>query len=110
MDPLEFVVKAGPHHRRACPVWLQLPVPPEPRPTFSIIDENGSDIACQTEILGMGSEERLALAFIVRDLPAGTSRAFRIVPGPSSVPQTVPEVAVDNAAEAPSQASRVNAD
>ena len=110
MDPLEFVVKAGPHHRRACPVWLQLPVPPEPRPTFSIIDENGSDIACQSEILGMGSEERLALAFIVRDLPAGTSRAFRIVPGPSSVSQRVPEVAVDNAAEPPSPPSRVNAD
>lgn len=92
MDPLEFVVKAGPHYRRACPVWVQLPVPPDPRPTLTIIDETGSDVPCQTEAVGMGSEERLAVAFLVRDLPAGSSRAFRIVPGPPilSTPPGVP--------------------
>lgn len=82
MEPLEFVVKAGPHHRRACPVWVQLPMPPEPRPTLVVVDEVGAEIPCQAESVGMGSEERLALAFIVRDLPAGEARSYRIVSGP----------------------------
>jgi hypothetical protein len=76
-------------------VWVQLPVPPDPRPTLAIIDEFGADIPCQCEVVGMGSEERLAVAFVVRDLPAGSSRAFRIVPGPPIVPLPLPEVQVE---------------
>lgn len=82
MDPLEIVVKAGPHLRRACPVWVQLPVPPDPRPTLSILDSAGTEVPSQVEVVGMGSDERLALAFIVRDLAAGEVRGYRIVPGP----------------------------
>ena len=66
MDPLEIVVKAGPHLRRACPVWVQLPVPPDPRPTLSILDSAGTEVPSQVEVVGMGSDERLALAFIVQ--------------------------------------------
>jgi hypothetical protein len=101
MDPLEFVVNAGPHHRRACPVWVQLPVPPDPRPSITIIDESGSDVPCQLELVGSGSEERLALVFIVRDLPAGTARAFRIIPGPPSELPTVPDSLVDERVDTP---------
>ncbi|MFM7198058.1 MAG: PmoA family protein [Chloroflexota bacterium] len=82
MDPLEIVVKAGPHLRRACPVWVQLPVPPDPCPTLSILDSAGTEVPSQVEVVGMGSDERLALAFIVRDLAAGEVRGYRIVPGP----------------------------
>jgi hypothetical protein len=94
MDPLEIVVKAGPHLRRACPVWVQLPVPPDPRPTLSVLDAAGAEVPCQVEVVGMGSDERLALAFIVRDLAAGEVRGYRIVPGPpiEPLPNPVPEV------------------
>lgn len=102
MEPLEFVVKAGPHPRRACPVWVQVPVPPEPRPSLTITDESGVDVPCQSEVVGAGVEERLAVAFIVRDLPAGASRTYRLVPGPPlAVPDDVapePSAAVDVAA------------
>ena len=99
MDALEFVVRAGPHDRRACPVWVQLPVPPEPFPTLTIIDEASNEIPCQAEVVGMGAESRLAVAFVVRDLPARSSRAFRIVPGPPIIPLVVPDVPTDEMVE-----------
>ncbi len=91
MDPLEFVVKAGPHARHACPVWVQLPVPPDPRPTLAIFDDGGTEVPCQAEVVGTGTEERLALTFIVRDLPAGAERVYRLVPGPPAVAIAAPD-------------------
>ena len=43
MEPLEFIVRAGPHARVACPVWVQLPVPPAPAPTLRLFDDVGNE-------------------------------------------------------------------
>ena len=101
MEPLEFIVRAGPHARVACPVWVQLPVPPSPAPTLRLFDDFGNEIPCQSETSGVSADERLLLAFIVRDLEAHASRRYRLEPGPPIAPvvEDVPPEA--NSAEAP---------
>ena len=100
MEPLEFIVRAGPHARVACPVWVQLPVPPAPAPTLRLFDDVGNEVPCQSETSGVSADERLLLAFIVRDLEAHASRRYRLEPGPPIAPvvEDVPPEA--NSAEA----------
>ncbi|MSQ43061.1 MAG: hypothetical protein EXR45_02445 [Chloroflexi bacterium] len=86
MEPLEFIVRAGPHPRIACPVWVQLPVPPAPAPTLRLFDDVGNEVPCQSETSGVSADERLLLAFIVRDLEAHASRSYRLEPGPPIAP------------------------
>lgn len=41
MEPIEVVVKAGNHDRRACPVWVQLPLE-QGTPALRMTDEQAS--------------------------------------------------------------------
>ena len=92
MQPVEIVVRAGFHDRRACPVWVQLPRE-EGTPAVRMTDEGGSDVPCQLEPSGTTDEDRLWLTWIVRDLPAGQERRYRIEPAEA------PEERTDMAAE-----------
>ena len=107
MDPLEFIVRAGPHARRSCPVWVQLPVPPAPPPTLRLFDDVGNEVQCQSETSGISADERLLLAFIVRDLEAHASRRYRLEPGPPIAPvvkDASPEVISGEVVAAPPHA------
>lgn len=110
MEPLEFIVRAGPHARVACPVWVQLPVPPSPGPTLRLFDDVGNEIPCQSETSGVSADERLLLAFIVRDLEAHASRRYRLEPGPPIAPvveDVPPEANSAEAAAGPPDAASV---
>lgn len=77
VDPIEVLVSAGTHNRRACPVWVQLPRQ-EPVPALRLTDEAGAEVPCQVEPSGTTDEDRLWLTWIVRDLAAGQQRRYRI--------------------------------
>ena len=85
MEPVEVVVKAGQHSRHACPVWVQLPRQ-DSVPAIRLTDESGAEVVSQLEPSGTGSEDRLWLTWIVRDLAAGQSRRYRIeeIAGPAT--------------------------
>ncbi len=80
MEPMDVLVKAGYHERRACPVWVQLPLQESGVPTVRLTDESGMPVPCQLEPSGTGTEDRLWLTWIVRDLPAGQERRYRVEP------------------------------
>lgn len=82
MEPMDVLVKAGPHERRASPVWVQLPLQEGGVPTVRLTDESGTPVACQLEPSGTGTEDRLWLTWVVRDLGAGEERRYRIEPAP----------------------------
>src|SRR6266508_544888 len=82
MDPLQVVVRAGMHDRRACPVWVQLPRQ-EGTPALRMTDESGAEVLCQAEPSGTADEDRLWLTWIVRDLRAGEERRYRIEEAPA---------------------------
>lgn len=77
MQPIDIVVRAGFHTRRACPVWVQLPRE-EGTPALRLTDESGTEVPCQVEPSGITDEDRLWLTWIVRDLGAGQERRYRI--------------------------------
>jgi hypothetical protein len=78
---MDVLVKAGRHDRHACPVWVQLPLEDGGGvPTLRMTDEQGAPVACQLEPSGTGTEDRLWLTWIVRDLPAGQERRYHIEP------------------------------
>jgi hypothetical protein len=80
IEPMDVRVKAGHHDRRACPVWVQLPLQEGGVPDVRLIDAAGTPVACQLEPSGSGSEDRLWLTWIVRDLAAGEERSYHIEP------------------------------
>jgi hypothetical protein len=77
MEPIEVIIRAGNHDRRACPVWVQLPLE-NGTPVLRMTDEAGNEVPCQAEPSGTGPEDRLWLTWIVRDLGAGQQRRYRI--------------------------------
>ena len=81
MEPIQVVVRAGMHDRRACPVWVQLPRH-DGTPALRMTDESGAEVVCQAEPSGTTDEDRLWLAWIVRDLRAGEERCYRIEDAP----------------------------
>jgi hypothetical protein len=93
---MEVLVKAGFHDRRACPVWVQLPLPQGGVPDVRLTDEAGAPVACQLEPSGSGPEDRLWLTWIVRDLPAGDERRYRITPVHGTPDGGAPEEATDH--------------
>src|SRR5687767_15044315 len=104
MQPVEIIVRAGQHDRRACPVWVQLPRE-EPTPALRLTDQSGAEVPCQVEPSGITDEDRLWLTWIVRDLGAGQERRYRIEDAPAPEARTdvaaevVTEVATDVGAE-----------
>jgi hypothetical protein len=82
MEPMNVVVRAGMHDRRACPVWVQLPRQ-EGTPALRLTDETGAEVPCQAEPSGTSDDDRLWLTWIVRDLPAGHERRYRIEEAPT---------------------------
>src|SRR5688500_8788438 len=77
MQPVDIIVRAGFHTRRACPMWVQLPRQ-EGTPALRLTDEDGAEVPCQVEPSGISDEDRLWLTWIVRDLGAGQERRYRI--------------------------------
>lgn len=111
MEPLEVLVKAGQHDRHACPVWVQLPME-EGSPALRMTDQDGNAVPCQLEPSGSGSDERLWLTWIVRDLPAGAERRYRIeevqniseaTDRPEGEGVSVPETTAEAEAPAPAE-------
>ena len=80
MEPLEVLVQADSHDRIACPVWVQLPLTEGGLPSVRVTDESGRAVPCQLEPSGIGTEDRLWLTWIVRDLAGGQERRYRIEP------------------------------
>ena len=78
IEPMDVVVKAGHHERVACPVWVQLPLQGGGVPLVRMTDASGAPVPCQLEPSGTGTEDRLWLSWIVRDLGAGQERHYRI--------------------------------
>jgi hypothetical protein len=102
MEPLEVVVRAGQHHRHACPVWVQLPKQ-EPVPVLRMTEEAGAEVPCQAEPSGTSDEDRLWLTWIVRDLAAGQERRYRIEEAPAvadATDRTAETAAASDASEA----------
>lgn len=101
MEPLELRVSAGMHDRHACPVWVQLPRR-ESAPSLRLTDEDGAEVPCQVELSGAGDDDRVWLAWIVRDLPAGQERRYRLedAPVPGGTPEASGPPAEDVAPEA----------
>jgi hypothetical protein len=87
MQPVDIVVRAGFHDRRACPVWVQLPRE-EGTPAVRMTDESGAEVPCQLEPSGVSDEDRLWLTWVVRDLAAGQERRFRIEPAAATEERT----------------------
>jgi hypothetical protein len=78
---MDIVVSAGNHDRVACPVWAQLPLQEGGAvPTVRLTDEGGAPVPCQLEPSGTGTEDRLWLTWVVRDLDAGQERRYRLEP------------------------------
>src|SRR5687768_2759747 len=92
MQPVEIVVRAGFHDRRACPVWVQLPRE-EGTPAVRMTDESGAEVPCQIEPSGTTDEDRFWLTWIVRDLAAGQERRYRIEP--AAAPEERTDVSED---------------
>ncbi|MGH2370066.1 MAG: DUF6807 family protein, partial [Chloroflexota bacterium] len=80
IEPMDVLVKAGSHDRRACPVWVQLPLEEGGVPTVRMADAAGAAVPCQLEPSGTGPEDRMWLTWVVRDLAAGEERRYRIEP------------------------------
>jgi hypothetical protein len=98
IEPMDVRVKAGQHDRRACPVWVQLPLQEGGVPDVRLTDASGAAVACQIEPSGSGAEDRLWLTWIVRDLAAGQERDYHIEPVHLSATATdgAPEGATDH--------------
>jgi hypothetical protein len=96
MAPLELVVRAGLHTRRACPVWVQLPRR-DGTPAYRLTDETGAEVPCQAEPSGTTDEDRLWLTWIVRDLAARAERRYRL----EEVDAAGPDERTDTAEAAP---------
>lgn len=96
MESMEVLVKAGNHDRKACPVWVQVPIPAGGVPDIRLTDEDGAAVACQAEPSGTGTDDRLWLSWIVRDLPAGGARRYRVTPVHPTQAGEAPEGATDH--------------
>ena len=104
MEPMQVVVRAGMHDRRACPVWVQLPRQ-EGTPALRMTDDSGAEVPCQAEPSGTTDEDRLWLTWIVRDLRAGEERRYRIEEAPPEVAEAQrTDVATAEGAETPGPA------
>jgi hypothetical protein len=78
---MDIEVSAGFHDRAACPVWVQLPLQEGGGiPAVRLTGEGGAAVPCQMEPSGTGADDRLWLTWIVRDLPAGQTRRYRLEP------------------------------
>src|SRR5688500_7084894 len=77
MQPVDIIVRAGFHTRRACPVWVQLPRQ-EGTPALRLTDESGAEVPCHVEPSGITDEDRLWPTWIVRELGVGQERRYRI--------------------------------
>ncbi|HEX2035956.1 MAG TPA: PmoA family protein [Chloroflexota bacterium] len=80
IEPMDMLVKAGYHPRRACPVWVQLPLQESGIPTVRLTDADGNPVPCQVEPSGGGQDDRLWLTWIVRDLDVGEERRYHLEP------------------------------
>ena len=77
-------------------MWVQLPIPSAGVPDYRMTDEGGAPVACQAEPSGTGADDRLWLSWIVRDLPAGAQRRYRIQPVHGTPDEGVPPEATDH--------------